>query len=89
MPRDLAEGYERLRDAARNRSRPLDGIAGLAIFVRNGMAAWMAACASVTPTMIGSAPKERGVPMPLLHHQRDVIDVLATMVLTNTQEVTA
>ena len=54
MPCDLAGGYERLRDAVRDPSRPLDGVAGLAIFVRQGMAAWMAACASVAPATIDS-----------------------------------
>ena len=88
MPCDLAGGYERLRDAARDPSRPLDGVAGLAIFVRQGMAAWMAACASVAPATIDSAPRDLDVPVPLTR-QRDVINVLATMVLTITQEVTA
>lgn len=92
LPRDLADGYERLRDAARDRSQPLDGVAGLAIFVRKGMAAWMAACASAyasaTTGTIDSTLINPKVPMPITG-QRDVVDVLATMVLTITQEVTA
>jgi hypothetical protein len=87
LPRDLAGGYERLRDAVRDPSRPLDGVAGLAIFIRQGMAAWMAACASVAAVAIDSAPGDLEVPISHTR-QRDVIDVLATMVLTITQEAT-
>jgi len=48
----------------------------------------MAACASVAPATIDSAPGDLDVPVPLTR-QRDVINVLATMVLTIAQEVTA
>jgi hypothetical protein len=51
------------------------------------MAAWMHACASVTTTEAAPVVSDSASMLPTA--QRDVVDVLAAMILTSIPEVTA
>jgi len=83
----LTDAYEQLRRAATESSRHGASLQGLGILIQKGMAAWMSACAAVTPTVASARPAVGDVvPMPP-SAQRDVIDVLAAMALPITPEV--
>ncbi len=86
IPRELVDAYERLRDAATG-SRDLADLQGLGVLVCKGMAAWMQAYAVVPTAAQPSSHDDARAPMlPRTH--RDVVDVLAAMVLKNETEVT-
>lgn len=86
IPRELVHDYERLRDAATGTRDAVD-LQGLGVLIRKGMAAWMAACAVVPTATQPNSPDARAPMLP--RTQRDVVDVLAAMVLTIAPEVTA
>jgi hypothetical protein len=86
IPRELVDEYERLRGVATG-SHDRSGLVGLGIFVRQGMAAWMRACAVAPPLPPPRVPELTAQLAPDV--QRDVVDVLAAMVLTIALEVTA
>lgn len=78
----LREGYEALRDEAlEGRARGL----GLALFLREGMAAWIHAGARAIPAPVPSRPprSESGLPDGV---HGDVVTVLAGMALTTYRE---
>lgn len=83
--RQLVERYEELRqDAIRGvRGRSL----GLALFLREGMAAWMRACSTWMPKL-APAPPRGGLALPTgLHGQMAAL--LADMALATAREVTS
>ena len=84
----LADAYEQLRHEATGPSGRGGSLRGLAILLRQGMVAWMHACATVAPEPAALLPSRRGVAVPTCPNvQREVIDVLAAMALTTAQEV--
>ena len=88
VPPGIADAYEQLRPTATGSARRDTNLQGLGILIRNGMAAWMRACAAVTLSAAPPSPTPGGDPvgvLPTVH--RDVVDVLAAMALTITSEV--
>jgi hypothetical protein len=84
----LADAYEQLRHDATGPSECGGSLRGLAILLRQGMVAWMHACATVAPAADALSPSRLGVAVPACPNlQREVIDVLAAMALTTAQEV--
>jgi hypothetical protein len=84
----LADAYEDLRRQAGGGS-PTRSVHGLAILLRRGVAAWMKVCTSIAPSAASSRPdlsNDVGLTTALQH---DVVDVLATMVMTMTLEANA
>lgn len=85
----LADAYEQLRHDATGASGRGGGLRGLAILLRQGMVAWMHACATAAPTTPVLLPPRPGTAVAVCPNaQREVIDVLATMALTTALEVT-
>jgi hypothetical protein len=60
---------------------------GLGILIRRGMAAWMHACAAITPSGARSTSTVGDFARVLPNLQHDVAEVLAAMALTITTEV--
>ena len=87
VPEGLADAYEQLRPAATGAGRDAN-VHGLGTLIRKGMAAWMRACAAVTPAAGPPLSPVSGSAQMLSAVQRDVVDVLAAMALTITPEVT-
>jgi len=81
----LVDAYERLRHDALMAATRGGGLRGLAILIRQGMAAWMQACASAATAAV-SPTAGNGMRMPP-SVEREVIDVLAAMALTTAMEV--
>lgn len=87
VPSGLADAYEQLRHAATQSSRADVNLQGLGVLIGKGMAAWMRTCAAV-PSALPAAALPADAPMQMPPSaQRDVVDVLAAMALTITQEV--
>jgi hypothetical protein len=85
----LTDAYERLRHDATGRSGYGSSLRGLAILLREGMVAWMHACATVVAAPAALSPPRPGIAVPVCPNvQREVIDVLATMALTTALEGT-
>ena len=83
----LVDAYEQLRHDAITPPARGGGLRGLAILIRNGMAAWMHACATAAAASTAAPPAAgNGVRMPP-GVPREVIDVLAAMALTAAMEV--
>jgi hypothetical protein len=83
----ITDAYEQLRRAVTESSRLGASLQGLGILIQKGMAAWMSACAAVTPPTASALPVVRDLVPMLPSAQRDVIDVLAAMALKITPEV--
>lgn len=83
----LADAYEQLRRAGTESSRHVPSLQGLGILLQKGMAAWMAACTTLTQPSAPTSPAVTDVIHMLPSAQRDVVDVLAAMALTITPEV--
>jgi hypothetical protein len=83
----LAGAYEQLRRDAIARPASGGSLHGLAILTRKGMAAWMQACATVTPSAaVLPAPVNVAAEVfPTV--RREVVDVLAAMALMTAPEV--
>lgn len=85
----LVEAYERLRSDGTGAL--VSGLRGLGILFREGMAAWIRACAVAAPPIAAASTAETtATPAPALVPmglEREVIDVLATMALTAVREV--
>lgn len=85
----LTAAYEQLRHDATGPSEQGASPRGLAIFLRQGMVAWMHACISVVSTPAANPPDRAGVALTLCPSvQHEVVDVLAAMALTTALEVT-
>ena len=76
---DLSEAYETLRE--RRLSQRGETIPGLAIFLQQGMVAWMEICWAVLPAAVPPIRKEAD-PLPA-----EVVTVMAQMVLACLEEV--
>jgi hypothetical protein len=83
----LAGAYEQLRRDAIDRSAYGGSLQGLAILMRQGMAAWMRACATVAPSA-GVSPSPVNLTVAVFPTmRREVVDVLAAMALMTAPEV--
>ncbi|OIP32034.1 MAG: hypothetical protein AUK47_21295 [Deltaproteobacteria bacterium CG2_30_63_29] len=78
--------YEALRSEALGARRSASG-RGLALFIRGGTVAWMAAWSSlVTARPSAERPQPASAPFP---SQDALVEVLATMAMSNAMEVNA
>ena len=90
MPPGLVDAYEQLRPASTtdSASRRDASLHGFGTLVRRGMAAWMHACAAVTPppgTPLRTSVSDTVQLLPT--EQRNIVDVIAAMALRITSEV--
>ena len=84
--RQLVECYEELRQDVIRGARGCS--LGLALFLREGMAAWMRACSTWMPKPAPRAPQHPGSALPSgLHGQMAAL--LADMALATAREVTS
>jgi hypothetical protein len=76
----LAEQYERLRRAALGQGAPASR-EGFAILIREGMAAWIQACASLLLQVTSPQPPRGALALTAVEGplQADLVSVLATM----------
>jgi len=81
------DAYERLRSDV-NGARCGGEFRGLGIFLREGMAAWMRAVATVSAAATSEAVMARASE-PLAGVEREVINVLTAMALSSVREVGA
>lgn len=87
---DLADVYEQLRcDAVGAAAAAIRSVRGLAILLRQGMAAWIHACSAVTSSAAASPPVAADDMCMPASVQREVIDVLAAMASATAWEVRA
>ena len=83
----LIAAYEHLRHEAMQ-SSAREGLQGLAVLIRKGMAGWIHACTEATSLAPNLTPTAAGTATVMPPNvQREVVDVLAAMALTRTTEV--
>jgi hypothetical protein len=81
----LAERYEALREAAVGSGRPGDGVCGLALLMRKGMAAWMK---SVVEERVRNAaiPAASSAIRQFHGIEQTLVDIVASMALATALE---
>jgi len=87
-PREWTARYEQLRRDALNRDSGLSSGIGLAVFLRQGLRAWMRACGRVvTPSVSQFAPPApvNGLPFDV---RTQAVLILTGMLLGNRSEAT-
>jgi hypothetical protein len=81
----LAERYEALREEAVGSGRRCDGVCGLALLMRNGMAAWMKSVGeervrnAAIPAASSAIRRFQGI-------ERTLVDIVASMALATALE---
>jgi len=78
----LAEHYELLRKDVLDCDRHTHRVRGLALLMRNGMAAWMKGVGELPVSIAASAAPPAGPPLPT-GIERHLVDILATMALAS------
>lgn len=76
---DLSQAYETLRE--RRLSRPTETAPGLAIFLQQGMVAWMEICSAVLPAAV-LAVRQDAEPLPA-----EMVMLMAQMVWACLKEI--
>src|SRR5438105_3819828 len=82
----LVEHYEALRNDALGRDSQRICIRGLALFMRQGMAAWMRSIGEQPAHVPHREARDKEVPLPMGVEQ-SVVDILAAMAWATTGEV--
>jgi hypothetical protein len=83
----LTQHYEHLRQSVLNERQRADQGLRLALFLREGMTAWIQTCARITQLPPPTVPSSSACEQTLgAHLQRDLINILVAMVLDQRKE---
>lgn len=85
-PREWTARYEQLRRDALNRGSDVSSGIGLAVFLRQGLRAWMRACGSVLTPSVNQVAQPASVSALPFDVRPETVLILAGMLLGNRSE---